>query len=178
MRYPITSATADAIHIARMTRSAEATADDPTKVVTTSTPAHRADAGMAWGTLIHGLLEHAMRHRGVSAEDLRRLAMWLTVDEPQLRTVLDEAVETVQRVAQADFWQAAKAGEHSEEVPFAVADAETLTNGVIDLLFKSGDAWRIRDYKTDLALTKDVYERQLLSYREAQAVGITVNVSV
>lgn len=29
----------------------------------TTTPSHRADAGQAWGTLVHGLLEHAMRHR-------------------------------------------------------------------------------------------------------------------
>ena len=50
--------------------------DDPTQVVTADTPARRADAGMAWGTLIHGLLEHAMRHKDASREDLRRLA-WL-----------------------------------------------------------------------------------------------------
>ena len=31
------------------------------------TPSHRADAGMAWGTLIHGLLEHAMRHKAPRA---------------------------------------------------------------------------------------------------------------
>ena len=65
--WSITSVTAEARHIARMTRSAEATADDPTKVVGTDTPAHRADAGMAWGTLIHGLLEHAMRQQDATA---------------------------------------------------------------------------------------------------------------
>ncbi|HEV7838072.1 MAG TPA: UvrD-helicase domain-containing protein, partial [Gemmatimonadaceae bacterium] len=56
--WSVTSVTAEAHHIARMTRAADATADDPTKVVGTDTLAHRADAGMAWGTLIHGLLEH------------------------------------------------------------------------------------------------------------------------
>jgi hypothetical protein len=71
--------------------------------VAPDTPSHRADAGMAWGTLIHGMLEHAMRHAQSTPEDLRRLARWLTVDEPQLRGVIDEAIETVQRVAKAEF---------------------------------------------------------------------------
>ena len=72
------------------------------------TPAHRADAGQAWGTLIHGLLEHAMRHKAATRDDLRRLAMWLTVEEPQLRPVIDEALDTVERTARAEFWQLAQ----------------------------------------------------------------------
>ncbi len=78
---------------------------------------------MAWGTLIHGLLEHAMRFPKSTPADLRRLAMWLTVEEPQLRPVIDEAIVTVQRVARAAFWAEAKAGEHSEEAPFTTAEA-------------------------------------------------------
>jgi ATP-dependent exoDNAse (exonuclease V) beta subunit len=165
--WSIGSVTADAKHIVRTMRASDATADDPTKVVSADTPTNRADAGMAWGTLVHGLLEHAMRHETATREDLRRLAVWLTVDEPQLRAVVDEAVETVQRVAQAEFWRTAKAGEHLEEAPFAVADATALTNGVIDLLFKTTGGWRIRDYKTDLALTPEAYERQLSTYSAA-----------
>ena len=38
---------------------------------------HLADAGMAWGTLIHGLLEHAMRHLS-----------WLVRDDPAVRDAL------------------------------------------------------------------------------------------
>ena len=69
-------------------------------MVTTDTSAHRADAGLAWGALIHGLLEHAMRHKSATREDLRRLAMWLIVDEPQLRPVIEDALDTVERAAQ------------------------------------------------------------------------------
>jgi ATP-dependent exoDNAse (exonuclease V) beta subunit len=174
--WSITSATADAQHIVRATRSADATPDDPTKVVATDTPTHRADAGMAWGTLVHGLLEHAMRHRDVTSEDLRRLAMWLTVDEPQLRTVLDDAVETVQRVAKEEFWRVAKAGEHAEEAPFAFGHSGTLTNGVIDLLYKSAGSWRVRDYKTDVTLSQGAYDKQLETYRTAlRQIGYEVN---
>jgi hypothetical protein len=45
---------------------------------------------------------------------------------PTLRAVLDDAVESVQRVARADFWRAARAGEHLEEAPFAVTNGSAL----------------------------------------------------
>jgi ATP-dependent helicase/nuclease subunit A len=166
--WSVTSVTAAAKHIERTMRTADAAADDPTKVVTADTPTHRADAGMAWGTLIHGLLEHAMRHQAATRDDLRRLAMWLTVDEPQLRPSIDDAIDTVRHVARAEFWQTAQAGEHSEETPFAVSDAaRELTSGVIDLLFTSADGWHVRDYKTDISLDASAYERQLMTYRGA-----------
>jgi len=162
------SVTAETAHVARITRSSDAEADDPTRVVRTDTPGHRADAGMAWGSLIHGLLEHAMRHRTTTRDDLRRLAMWLTVEEPKLRASIDQAIDTVLRVARAEFWEMAKAGEHSEETPFMVMhDSSTVTNGIVDLLFKSDDGWRIRDYKTDLSLEAQAYEGQLQAYRAA-----------
>jgi ATP-dependent helicase/nuclease subunit A len=166
--WSITSVTAEARHIARMTRTADASVDDPTKVVGTDTPAHRADAGMAWGSLIHGLLEHAMRHKSATRDDLRRLAMWLTVEEPQLRAVVDEALDTVERAARADFWQLAQKHDHSVETPFFVLEpAGRLTNGVIDLLFHSDEGWRVVDYKTDVTLDDKSYEAQLEAYRAA-----------
>jgi ATP-dependent helicase/nuclease subunit A len=166
--WSVAAVTARARHITRMTRTAEASADDPTKVVGTDTPAHRSDAGMAWGTLIHGLLEHAMRHESAARDDLRRLAMWLTVEEPQLRAVIDEALDTVERTARADFWQLAKKQEHSVETPFVVTDpARQLTNGVIDLLYQSEAGWHVVDYKTDVTLDDQSYEAQLSAYREA-----------
>jgi len=160
--------TAEAHHIARITRTADAEPDDVTQVVGTDTPAHRADAGMAWGTLVHGLLEHAMRHKTATRDDLRRLAMWLTVDEPQLRTAIDEALDTVERAARADFWQLARTHEHSVETPFFVREpGNRLTNGVIDLLFQSDAGWQVVDYKTDISLSDKAYEAQLDAYRTA-----------
>ena len=132
---------------------------------------------MAWGTLIHGLLEHAMRHKTATRDDLRRLAMWLTVEEPQLRAVLDEAIDTVMRVATADFWREASNAEHSVETPFTFADKPSqLLSGVIDLFFKSGDGWRVIDYKTDVgsqAGASVAYQQQLDAYKRAlQACGL------
>jgi ATP-dependent helicase/nuclease subunit A len=149
---------------------------DPTATLTNSTPARRADAGVAWGTLVHGLLEHAMRFPQATPADLRRLALWLTVDEPDLRPLIDEAVATVEGVAQADFWATAKmAPEAHEEAPFAVRETvdglpQVLT-GVIDLVYRSGAEWQIVDYKTDVgAKSEDLaakYAGQMRSYESA-----------
>jgi ATP-dependent helicase/nuclease subunit A len=168
--WSITSVTAKAQYIARMTRTEDTEPDDATKIVGTDTPAHRADAGMAWGTLIHALLEHAMRNPSVTRDDLRRLAMWLIVEEPQLRVVLEQALDTVERVARVGFWQLAKAQAHFVEAPFLVCESGRVTSGVIDLLFQTSAGWRIIDYKTDLSLADHVYQGQLDAYRVALGI--------
>ena len=152
--------------------------DDPTAVVSADTPSRRADAGAAWGTLVHGLLEHAMRHKQATRDDLRRLAMWLTVDEPGLRPVIDEAIATVQSVTTREFWEHAKASpECHEEVPFAITaagekgTAPKVLHGTIDAVFTDGASWRVVDYKTDadgaaVSLT-DRYKEQLEAYAAA-----------
>jgi ATP-dependent helicase/nuclease subunit A len=172
--WSMTSVTADAAHIARITRSADATADDPTNVVTTDTPAHRADAGLAWGALIHGLLEHAMRHCHVTRDDLRRLAMWLTVDEPQLRTVIDHALDTVDSLARAAFWQDARqTSDRFVETPVAVMqDGLRITVGTIDLVYRSNDGWHVLDYKTDIDRPElnAQYLEQVETYRRMWSV--------
>jgi ATP-dependent exoDNAse (exonuclease V) beta subunit len=174
--WSVSSVTAEARHLERVTEAIAAAVDDPTKVVTRNTAAHRADAGIAWGTLIHGLLEHAMRHKAAKREDLRRLGMWLTCEEPHLRKVLDDAIDTVLRLAESGLWRAAKAAEHSEETPFTVRQANgALSNGVIDLIFKGTEGWHVRDYKTDVLLDPAAYDRQLDSYSSAlEALNCTV----
>lgn len=170
--WAITSVTAEARQIVRMTRSVEVVSDDPSKVVTVDTPAHRADAGQAWGTLIHGLLEHAMRHKDATASDLYRLAMWLTVEEPQLRAVLDEAVSTVLEVSKAGFWEQAVQCEHSEEAPFTYGAGDgQIVSGVVDLMYKDRATWHIIDYKTDVDMTESAasYEHQITMYEHALA---------
>ena len=114
---------------------------------------------MAWGSLVHGLLEHAMRHRTTTREDLRRLALWLTVEEPQLRVVLDQAIEAALAVVSSEELKAAKtSAECHEEVPFSKPSDGALpvvVNGAIDLAYREGDVWAVVDYKTD-ADAKDV----------------------
>ena len=78
-----------------------------------------------------------MRHEGASYTDLYRLATWLSVEEPQLRVVLDQAVQTVLEVSKADFWQTAVLSEHSVETPFMHEDdPHQIVTGVVDLMFR------------------------------------------
>jgi ATP-dependent helicase/nuclease subunit A len=113
------------------------------------------DTGMAWGSLIHFLLEHAMRGPRRDRAHLERLATWFAFDKPELRRVIPEALETVERVMAAAFWQEAMAAaERAVEVPFAVrveaaGAVPRLLHGVIDLAFKTADGWTLIDYKTD-----------------------------
>jgi len=153
----------------------QAEADDATRVVTQDTPSHRADAGLAWGTLIHGLLEHAMRHKGATREDLRRLAMWLTVEELKLRAVMDDALDTVERAAMAEFWTVAQSHTRSVETPFTVTDGPGIRTGVIDLLYEACGEWWVVDYKTDQLLEDGRYAAQLESYGTAlRQIGCSV----
>ena len=113
------------------------------------------DTGMAWGSLIHFLLEHAMRGPRRDRDHLERVAAWFAFDRPELRRVLPEALDTVERVMAADFWHAALAApERAVEVPFAVrvhepAAPPRVLHGVIDLAFRTADGWTLIDYKTD-----------------------------
>jgi ATP-dependent exoDNAse (exonuclease V) beta subunit len=112
-----------------------------------------------------------MRHQLATRDDLRRLAMWLTVDEPQLRSVIDEALDTVERVARGDFWQIALGHEHSVETPFFLSASGRLTTGVIDLMYASPEGWQIVDYKTDVnqGELNAAYQEQLSLYERALA---------
>ena len=113
-----------------------------------------------------------MRQKQATADDLRRLGMWLTVEEPQLRQVLDLAVKTVLQVSKADFWDEAKKSDRSVETPFAFAESpDAILTGVIDLLFGHEGRWRIIDYKTDVDSTDLVasYQAQLKMYERALA---------
>lgn len=147
---------------------------DPTQAVVPRTTSHRADAGAAWGSLVHGLLEHAMRHPTAVRKDLHRLAQWLTMEEPQLRGMIDQAVDTVIAIVSTGELAAARAtAECHEEVPFAMrapaVASPLVVTGVIDLVHRHGDGWRVVDYKTDVDLGPAVskYTEQVRAYGDA-----------
>jgi ATP-dependent exoDNAse (exonuclease V) beta subunit len=180
-RQPSWAATSVTAETKRLPRLAVDAADafdaaDPTRAVLQDRPSHRADAGLAWGTLVHGLLEHAMRHPGATTADLRRLAGWLTLDDRHLRPVIDRAVATVEALAASGFWRRARsAPEHHVEVPFTVVDraraVPDVLSGVIDLICQAGPAWDIVDYKTDAGVDHaDLaarYQAQIDAYAQA-----------
>ncbi len=112
------------------------------------------DTGMAWGSLIHFLLEHALPGPRDRAH-LERLANWFAFDTPELQRVIPEALDTVERVMAADFWrEALEAEERAVEVPFAVSvpapdGPPRLLHGVVDLAYRTASGWTLIDYKTD-----------------------------
>lgn len=148
--------------------------------------ARRADAGPAWGTLVHGLLEYAARHLGATPLDLQRVARWLAAQSELSEDIAQSAVETVRRVTSEPFWhEAAASGTMASEVPFAVqiprgsrlgplgpVEVPTVLQGIIDLLYRARDGWVILDYKTDLGVgpAGSLVQRhgsQLAQYRAA-----------
>ncbi len=141
------------------------------------------DTGMAWGSLIHFLLEHAMRGPRRDREHLERLAGWFAFDSPELRRVIPEALDTVARVMTAEFWrEALAADERAVEVPFAIrveasGDPPRLLHGVIDLAFKTAQGWTLVDYKTDqlapgVDQLVDRYAPQILAYASHWAAQV------
>jgi ATP-dependent helicase/nuclease subunit A len=184
---------------ARLTAAARARAvvtDATAAAGVPDTPAHRADAGAAWGSLLHGLLEHAMRHTTATRTDLARLAQWLTVEHDDLRPYIGEALDWVDDVRRMPFWGEAMAGgERLVEVPFAVvrspgpsasvetsadppepwrrrsgSGGATILRGIIDLVYRAGDGWRIVDYKTDRLDGAADIEAELRARHGAQLV--------
>jgi ATP-dependent helicase/nuclease subunit A len=126
----------------------------------------RADAGPAWGSLVHALLEHAAKHGDATRADLGRLAAWLVVETPDIQPYIEDAVDLVEHVRVEPFWAEAHAGAEAQaEVPFSIriapgercagfepADIPMVVRGVIDLVYRAPDGWRILDYKTDVSL--------------------------
>jgi ATP-dependent exoDNAse (exonuclease V) beta subunit len=132
----------------------------------------RADAGPAWGDLIHRLLEHAMRGPRRDEEHLLLLAEWFVFEQPELEDLIPLAVQTVMAVMETDFWkQATRQQQRLVEVPFGVRSKVdgSLVFGILDLVLGKSEKWQIVDYKTDLSSLNHLVEKysgQLQSYAE------------
>ncbi len=128
--------------------------------------------GTEWGTVVHRLLEAAMRSPGA---DLTALAHDNLREQDLDIEFVDEAVDLIHRVMSSAVWKRASAGRPVlTEVPIRElrpqAGLPTLQNGVIDLAFREADGWVIVDYKTDrqpnsaLAGLVDTYRPQVSNY--------------
>jgi ATP-dependent exoDNAse (exonuclease V) beta subunit len=111
--------------------------------------------------------------------------MWLTIEEPELRTVIDEALDTVQAVSGAEFWKEARASaECHEETPFGIrvkGAGTALLSGAIDLVYRTPNGWHLLDYKTDThGLDADLrakYGAQIDAYEKAWSGIAQANVT-
>jgi ATP-dependent helicase/nuclease subunit A len=138
-----------------------------------STTADGGPAGSDWGSLIHALLDHAAANLTATRQDLESVAHWHAADDSVVAGYIPAALDTVEKVRASDFWQqVTTAEERLTEVPVGAPwdvqmPPRLLAKGIIDLIMRTPQGWRIIDYKTD-ALSVDQlvleYCEQLRAY--------------
>jgi ATP-dependent helicase/nuclease subunit A len=115
----------------------------------------QGEHGVEWGTVIHLLLEAAMKH---PEADIERLAQGALAEQGLDAALAEEAVATVRAVVTSDLWlRAARAAKRLVEVPFqklvesdtADSPGKTVLRGIIDLAFREPPGWVIVDYKSE-----------------------------
>jgi len=153
------------------------------KAISVSGPAPGAttgEHGTEWGTVVHTLLEAAMRD---PAADLRDLAYASLQHEGLDPARADEAIAVVRSVTASQVWKRAQASDRRlMEVPFQTlmlagspesCSMPTVLRGVIDLAFHEPKGWVIVDYKTDsrpmshVPALVDHYRGQVETYAKA-----------
>ena len=110
-----------------------------------------ATGGMAWGRIIHRMLEAVTKDESI---DLGLMAENALKEEEKPHSEKEAVIATVNAVMSSELWnRMKKAAEALVEVPFSLkveeAAAPKVMSGVIDLAFKEEDGWVLADYKTD-----------------------------
>jgi len=128
--------------------------------------ARAEDDGMSWGSVIHLLLQTAMR---APSCDLNAVAVSALRANDLDDTQAAEAVAVAQRVMKSALWRRAQAArQRLVETPLVVAMPDGIVRGVVDLAFEETDGWVLVDYKTDREppeVLLEKYRAQLESYR-------------
>jgi ATP-dependent helicase/nuclease subunit A len=122
-------------------------------------PSAAEDArGPAWGRVLHGLLEAAMRD---GAADLTLLAANHLREEELAADLLPEVLRVAASVTSSELWKRAKrASRRFVEIPFEIlvpreelripdGPADVLLKGAMDLVFEEKNEWFIVDWKSD-----------------------------
>ncbi|MGD2179212.1 MAG: 3'-5' exonuclease, partial [Anaerolineae bacterium] len=105
----------------------------------------------AWviGTLVHAALRHWRFDDGLDAF-LRPFALEAgVVDEAEIRAALQEARRLLRRLRGHPLWAELDAAERWHEVPFSIEEGGLAQHGLIDLVYRAGETWRIVEFKSD-----------------------------
>jgi len=139
-------------------------------------PLEQGEHGMEWGTVIHRLLELAMKN---PEAELMEFARSFLAEQGLEADLAGSAVDLVHTVTRAPVWKRAVASpKRYTEVPFEITRQEpdslpTILRGVMDLVFHEEGGWVLVDYKTDSlqgmepAKLAERYAPQIRLYREA-----------
>ena len=106
----------------------------------------------AW--VVGALVHIALRHWYFTAEGLdaflRPFALEMgVVDAAQIRAASAEAARVLRRLRAHPLWAELDAAPRWHELPFSAMEGGQMVHGVIDLVYRAGDAWRIVEFKTD-----------------------------
>ena len=138
----------------------------------------RSDAP-AWvvGTLVHAALRHwYFADAGLEAF-LRPFALEMgVVDEKQLHAAIVEARRMLRRFRAHALWTELDSARRWHEVAFSIIEGERAEHGIIDLLYRTADGWKIAEFKTDQVrsaadlpahIQAQAYDRQMRRYVRA-----------
>jgi ATP-dependent exoDNAse (exonuclease V) beta subunit len=71
------------------------------------------------------------------------------VDEKQIHAAVQDAVRMLRRFKAHSLWTDLDAAQRWHEVPFSIRENDQLVDGMIDLLYRTGEDWKIAEFKTD-----------------------------
>ncbi|MBT3344434.1 MAG: UvrD-helicase domain-containing protein [Gemmatimonadetes bacterium] len=120
--------------------------------------------GRHYGRVLHRLLEYCATGR-LAPDDEEAVAAvtrsLLAAQGSSDLSLLEDACLAVARWRASEIWEElATSDEVHVEVPYAAGQAGRIERGVIDLVYRVGDGWRLVDYKTQALAGEDDAERE------------------
>lgn len=143
----------------------------------------------AWvvGTLTHTALRHWQFVDDRLETFLRPFALEMgVVDEKQIHAAVQETARMLRRFRVHPLWTELDAAQRWHEVPFSIRENDQLVDGIIDLLYRLNEDWKIAEFKTDrlppdadlLAhIQQQAYDDQMQRYVRAVRLQLGVEVN-
>ncbi|MCP4536752.1 MAG: UvrD-helicase domain-containing protein [Chloroflexi bacterium] len=164
----------------------EAREVEPPRRVWRIVPLAKRPQAPAWvvGTLTHAALCHWRFERKELDAFLRPFALEMgVVDEKQIHNTILETARNLRRFRAHPLWAELDAAQRWPEVPFSIVEDGQPESGIIDLLYRVGEDWKIAEFKTDQVrsaadlpahIQKKAYDDQVRRYVRAVRLQLGV----
>ena len=123
----------------------------PPRRVWRAVPRTKHPHAPAWvvGTLTHIALRHWYFVDDGLETFLRPFALEMgVVDEKQIHVAVQEAARLLRRFRVHPLWTELDTAQRWHEVSFSIRDSDQLVSGIIDLLYRISEDWKIAEFKT------------------------------
>jgi ATP-dependent exoDNAse (exonuclease V) beta subunit len=142
----------------------------------------------AWvvGTLVHTALRHWCFEDEKLEPFLHPFALEMgVVDETEIHAAVVEAKRLLRRFRAHSVWAEMDAAQRWHEVSFSVVEDGRSVNGIVDMLYRTGETYTIAEFKTDEVcavvdlqphIQNEAYDEQVRRY--ARAVGVQLGMGV